>query len=583
MHSTYSTFSLIRDVWGYLRPYKWRFWWGTFCRIAGDTAWLYQAYALAELVNFFTRYTPGDSLTPVYVLFGLMVCSAALRFGGLYIAKTNCYAVGERVLLDAELEAMRHLFLLDISWHEKENTGNKFKKVDRGASSLDQIVLMWVNNYLEIAVNLVGIAFIVAAFDGVIAGVIVIYFISFYFLARFHIRRGVLAADVVNAKEEQQSGRIFEAINNIRSVKVMSMAPKLLKVMTSAAADLFESVKVRIFWFQSGSSLRDMYTHIFRVGLLAFVVWGIVEGRYDVGFLVLLNGYFGSVVMSIRELTDVSQKFEVEKRRLARLQEILKIPVAIDREEGKVAFPKNWKKISFENVSFSYGEKPALKNISFEVKRGERVGIVGLSGAGKSTLFKLLLKEHESYKGDIRFDDVVLKTVSKKDYFNHLAVVLQDTELFNASLRENITITNQAEESNEKLLRKALTVAHVKDFMKKMPKGVDSIIGEKGVRLSGGEKQRVGIARAVFKDPQILLLDEATSHLDIESEEKIRESLHEFFQSVTAIVIAHRLTTIKEMDRIIVIEDGKIIESGSFAELQKKKGRFYELWEKQRL
>ncbi|MBI2888668.1 MAG: ABC transporter ATP-binding protein [Candidatus Liptonbacteria bacterium] len=579
----YSTFSLIRDVWGYLRPYKWRFWSGTFCRVAGDTAWLYQAYALAELVNFFTDYRPGNSLVPVYITLALMVISALIRFGCIYIAKRNCFEVGERLLLDAELAAMRHLFLLDISWHEKENAGNKFKKVDRGAASLDNMMRMWVNNFIEIAINFVGVVFIIAAFDSIIAGAIVFYLISFYVIARYHIRRAVVAADIVNAKEETQSGLIFESINNVRSIKVMSMAPKLMKIMTEAATDLFESVKIRIFWFRSGSALRDLYTHIFRVGLLAFVVWGIVEGHYQVGFLVLLNGYFGNVVMSIRELTEVSQDFAVEKHRFARLQEILKIPIAIDREEGKVPFPKNWKKLTFEDVSFSYGDKPALKNISFEVRRGERVGIVGLSGAGKSTLFKLLLKEHESYAGSIRFDGVVLKTVGKKDYFKYLAVVLQDTELFNASLRENITITNQDEEKNEKLLRKALTVANVKDFMAKMPKGADSIIGEKGIRLSGGEKQRVGIARAVFKNPQVLLLDEATSHLDIESEEKIRESLHEFFQNVTAIVIAHRLTTIKEMDRIIVIESGKILESGSFNELRRKKWRFYELWEKQRL
>jgi ABC-type multidrug transport system fused ATPase/permease subunit len=579
----YSNLALIRDVWGYLRPYQWKFWWGTFWRVVGDVVWFYQAYGLAELVTFFSRYRPGDSLAPVFIIISLMVCSTLIRAWGLYVAKMNCFSVGERLLLDAELKAMKHLFSLDISWHERENAGNKFKRVDRGASSLDRIMRLWVGNFIEIGINFIGVVFIIAAFDVNFAAAIIFYLVSYYILARFHIVRAVAASDVVNKKEEHQSGLIFESINNIRSIKVMSMASKLLKVMTDAAADLFESIKTRVFWFQSGSSLRDSYTNLFRIGLLAFVAWGIIEGRYEVGFLILLNGYFGSVTMSIRELTDVSQDFAVAKHALARMQEIVHTPITIDREEGKVPFPKNWNTLSLKNISFTYSGKPALKDISFEVRRGERVGIVGLSGAGKSTLFKLLLKEHENYKGEIRFDDVALTAISKEDYFNHLAVVLQDTELFNASLRDNITITNHAKEKDEKLLRKALTVAHVKDFMAKMPKGVDSIIGEKGIRLSGGEKQRVGIARAVFKDPQILLLDEATSHLDIESEEKIRDSLHEFFQSVTAIVIAHRLTTIKEMDRILVLEDGKIVESGSFAELQKKKGRFYELWEKQRL
>jgi ABC-type multidrug transport system fused ATPase/permease subunit len=283
------------------------------------------------------------------------------------------------------------------------------------------------------------------------------------------------------------------------------------------------------------------------------------------------------------ELADRAEDFAVAKNAVYRMQMILKTPVTIDDETGKVQFPDTWHSITFNDVSFSYQEKPVLERISFTVKRGEKVGIVGLSGAGKSTLFKLLLKEHESYTGEILFDDIPLRQISKKDYFNHLAVVLQETELFNTSLRENITITNQKEEHNDALLQRAIEVAHVDNFMAKLPEGVDTIIGDRGVRLSGGEKQRVGLARAIFKDPEILLLDEATSHLDIESEEKIQDSLHQFLENVTAIVIAHRLTTIKEMDTIIVIENGAIIESGSFSDLFAAKGRFFAWWEKQKL
>ena len=162
-----------------------------------------------------------------------------------------------------------------------------------------------------------------------------------------------------------------------------------------------------------------------------------------------------------------------------------------------------------------------------------------------------------------------------------MAVVLQDTEVFNFSLRDNITIG--AAEVKEDALQQALQVAHVNDFIAKLPQGLNTLIGEKGVKLSGGEKQRVGIARAVFKAPQLLLLDEATSHLDIESEEKIKDSLHTFFQHVTSVVIAHRLTTIQEMDRIILLEKGTVCEQGSFEELIARRGKFFNLWEKQKL
>ena len=211
------------------------------------------------------------------------------------------------------------------------------------------------------------------------------------------------------------------------------------------------------------------------------------------------------------------------------------------------------------------------------------MGIIGLSGAGKSTLFKLLLKQYENYTGDILLDDKPVKNITKESYLNLTAVVPQETELFNLPLKENITLAKPGQKkANEKVLKKALKVAHIDSFLHKLKDGIKTLVGEKGVKLSGGEKQRVGIARAVYREPQILFLDEATSHLDVESERNIQDALHSFFKEVTAVVIAHRLSTIKEMDRIVVLEKGKILEEGPFDVLMKKKGRFYELWQQQR-
>jgi ABC-type multidrug transport system fused ATPase/permease subunit len=179
---------------------------------------------------------------------------------------------------------------------------------------------------------------------------------------------------------------------------------------------------------------------------------------------------------------------------------------------------------------------------------------------------------------------VPLRKIRSSSYYDQAAVVLQDTEVFNLPLKENITIAQVSGGEDKKRLAQAVKIAHVDDFIGRLPQGVETPVGEKGIRLSGGEKQRVGIARAIYKQPQILFLDEATSHLDLESEEKIRDSLGKFFRTVTAVVIAHRLTTIRQMDRILVMEGGRIIESGTFEELQAKEGgRFRELWDKQNL
>ncbi|VVB51554.1 Trehalose/maltose import ATP-binding protein MalK [uncultured archaeon] len=204
---------------------------------------------------------------------------------------------------------------------------------------------------------------------------------------------------------------------------------------------------------------------------------------------------------------------------------------------------------------------------------------MGPSGAVKSTLFKLLLKLHENYEGEILVDDVPLKEIDRASYIRGVAVVMQDTEVFNLSLKENIEIVREDKGD----IDKALSVANVDEMLPRLPDGINTIIGEKGVKLSGGEKQRLGIARAIYRDPQILFLDEATSNLDARTEVTIRQALKHMFQNFTTIVIAHRLSTIKEMDRVIVLNNGEIVEVGHFNDLVKKKGLFFELWQKQKL
>ncbi len=579
----YTTRALVKDMWGYIRPYKGRFIFGSVSRVISDLSWLYPAYALAEIITFLTNYKVGQSFHPLYVIFLYSTIVVVIYHVCMYIAKQHCFAVAEKIALDSQYLAIQHMFKLDIAWHERENAGNKLKKITRGGDGLIKIIRIWISNYIEIVINFVAMIIIIARFDLFLAGTVIFFILSFYALSISFRRRAVSYYKIVNTQEEDMHGLLFEVINNIRSVKVMSMTEAIITLLVKASRDLYGNIVKRIFWFQFGGYFRTAYGQLYRLVLMGIIIYGIIHGRYEIGFLLLFTGYFGSIWKSVTELTDVADDFSVAKNGVYRMQGIFKESITIDSEAGKVDFPQQWEKISISNLSFSYGGRNVLEDVSFEIKRGEKIGIVGLSGAGKSTLFKLLLKEYENYTGGISFDDVSLKTISKKDYFNHIAVVLQETELFNMSLKENIVITNSTEKDNEELLNKSISIAHVEDFMNKLPNGVSSVVGEKGVKLSGGEKQRVGMARAVFKNPQILLLDEATSHLDVESEEKIQDSLHQFFQSVTAVVIAHRLSTIKEMDRIIVLEGGKILEHGSFNELYGRKGRFYELWEKQKL
>lgn len=578
----YSTRSLLRETIKFLRPFPSRFALATVSRIIADLSWLYPSFALATIITILTE---GDTTrySQLITIFIFWILASIGRYGGLTVTKLVGFRIAEQVSINAQLATIRHLFHLDAAWHEKENAGNKLKKIERGGAGLNRIIRIWYNNIIEITVNFIGITFIVSTFD-LMTSLILLGFISSYMIASSLLtKKASVAHHHVNLQEEDMHGLSFEAINNIRSVKVMSMADTLYKKLNHLSKELYRRIKRRILWFQMRSMVQQIIGQIFRLGAIIYIILGIIQGRYEVGFLVLFYTYFNRIWESVDELATVSQDLIVAKLGVARMSEVLNEPIRIDSNEGKKLFPKQWSAIRLHNVSFSYGNRRVLNSLSFAIQRGEKIGIVGLSGAGKSTLFKLLLKEYENFSGTIDIENVPIQTIDKKDYFNNVAVVLQDTEVFNFTLRDNITISNPQQVRNKKLLSETIEIAHVSDFVKRLPNGLDTYIGEKGIKLSGGEKQRVGIARALFKQPQLVLLDEATSHLDIESEEKIRDSLHHFFKNITAIVIAHRLTTIRQMDRIIVIEDGSIVETGNFDALYAQRGRFFELWEKQRL
>lgn len=578
----YSSGQVIKDILELVKPYKGRFILATLTRFAESIISLYPTFAFASIVTFFSRYTPGESLAPVKWLLGLWFAAVIARSLCRLSVKMG-FQLAERVKMDSTLEGIQHLFRLDMAWHERENSGNKIKRINNGSEGYWKMTRIWFNAIIEIIVNLVLINVIIARFDYLILGAMGLFFVA-YFIVSERLR-GVSGKASYRASEQDEvvNGLIFEAVNNVRTVKVMAMGEALLVGLSSSASELVKRAGVRISWNELRSNLLLFLGHGFRVLMTIWIVRGIIYGQYDIGFLVLFSAYFASLSGSVDQLASASQELETARISIARMKQILNEPILIDREEGKKAFLRRWEKLTFSNVSFAYEDNQVLNDISFEIKRGEKVGIIGLSGAGKSTLFKLLLKERESFTGEISFDGLSIKDIGGKDYFKHVSVVLQDTEVFNFSLRENITMTNAKQKGNQKLLHQAIETAHISDFVGKLPHGLETVIGEKGVKLSGGERQRLGIARAIFKEPQILLLDEATSHLDLESEEKIRDSLHAFFENVTAIVIAHRLTTIREMDRIIVIEGGSVVESGNFEELQKKKGRFYQLWKKQKL
>lgn len=578
----YSNWRLIKDVGQYLKPYKWRFVFASLCRFASDIIGLYPAYGFALIVTFFSSYSTGDPLRYFWITTIFLAAAYFSKYIFRFLAKQIGYQVVEKTAIDAQVKTINHLFSLDIAWHEKENAGNKLKRIQKGSEGLNRILRMWLNNFIEIGINLTGMIFILSRFDFQVGLIMVLFVATYFFISFYLLKKASAVSQEVDILEEGVLGLMFQSMNNIRTVKMLDMAKRISKMIEQQVGGLFQKIRERISRFQIRGWILNLWSTSFRIITVIIIAYGIVNKKYEVGFLVLFVGYFNSLVEAVEELSETTQDMVISKYGIARMQRTVKEPILIDNERGKIDCPADWKKIIVRNLSFAYGKRKVLKNISFEISRGERVGIIGLSGAGKSTLMKLIMKENENYEGEILIDDLSIKKIKRSSYFEKLGVVLQDTEVFNFSLRENI-ILSSPKDFGEKALSEALSISYVSDFLPRLPQGMETFIGEKGIRLSGGERQRLGIARAIYKKPEILLLDEATSHLDLESETKIKDSLHNFFQQVTAIVIAHRLTTIREMDKILVIEKGELIESGSFEELSQAKGRFFELWKMQKL
>lgn len=577
----YATSNLIQDIWDYLKPYRGRFAWGTFLRASSDLVWLFPTWALSEIITLASNYQAGDSLELFWTYMTAIAVVALYHHITHDGAKYVMYQISENIRLDSIKQTIRHLFKLDSDWHEQENSGNKLQKIHKAGESLDQLLRMYVDLFIESSINLIGITVVLLSLGTWMSAIMLVFFVTYFILARKLTQKSSASSLKANGQWEKFEGVLFESVNNIATIRALGFWKPIMRWLERRSIKLYSAIRNRIFWYRTRSMLLNLWRELFRQLILGYVIWNVFAGNLEVGTISLVMLYFIKISDSAGELSEVAYHFELSRIAMMRLREILSTKPTAE-ESGTLSFPKNWQKLEVKDLRFAYQKNEVLKGLNFEIKRGEKIGIVGISGAGKSTLFKLLLKLYDRYEGSITFDQKELRDIKRESYLKHFSYVPQETELFNLSLKENVTLA--LEESTEgPQLKRALQVAHVEDFLNKLPEGVESQIGEKGIRLSGGERQRVGMARAIYKNPEILFMDEATSHLDAESESKIQDSLHELFQNVTAIVIAHRLSTLKEMDRILVLEKGRIVEEGNFEALLKKKGVFFRLWEKQRI
>ena len=382
---------------------------------------------------------------------------------------------------------------------------------------------------------------------------------------------------------KQNTGKIADVILNILAVR---SAAKEDIYVERAQQDAFEEAEVFTKRYRLQAKLiaaREFITVFFFFVLLWLVVQRMDGGHIEIIGAILIVTYVGTILTGIYSFSDDLDDHDDLVDKMIPAFEILHRKNTIEDPTSPIAFEHIRGEIQINAVSFTYHKKRVDLNVfddfSLHIPQGQKLGVVGLSGAGKSTLTKLLLRFADVDRGDILIDGIDIRKIKQSDLRRNIAYVPQEPILFHASIRENILLSHPTA-SDEDVIN-VLKAAHAWPFVHRLPKGIDSIVGERGVKLSGGQKQRIAIARAVLQNSPIIILDEATSALDSESEQIIKHSFSEILKGKTAIVVAHRLSTLADMDRIIVIEDGKLVEDGTQKSLLEKNGIYAALWKQQ--
>ena len=538
---------------------------------------------LGSAVNSLTELSSGINLfmlVPIALVVGYGV-TRVIAFTFVEIRDALFSKVSQHSIRQISLTMFQHLHNLSLQFHLNRQTGALAKYIDRGTKGIDFLLRYVLFNIAPTFFEVFLVSGILFYLYGPWYAVVTLVTIGLYSFLTFKITewRNVFRKRM-NQADNDVSTKMIDSLLNFETVKYFNNeAFEANRLDQSLEEYELAANQSR----HSLSLLNIAQTFIIMVGItimLVMSVYGIKSGEINIGGFVVINAYMlqlyqplnwlGSVYREIRQaLTDMENMFSLLEVAPITNDDLNDIPQSNDAE------------IRFENISFDYDiRRTIIKNISFTVPNGKKVAIVGPTGAGKSTISRLLFKFYDPKEGNIFINNTNVNKISQNSLRKIIGVVPQDTVLFNDTIYYNIAYGNTGATKEEVI--SAAQNADIHDFIKILPDGYETIVGERGLKLSGGEKQRVAIARTILKNPKIFFFDEATSALDTSTEKEIQKNLENVSKGKTTLIIAHRLSTAANADNIIVLDQGTIIEQGTHESLLLEKGKYFEMWGKQK-